>query len=271
VPELEQETLHREPRRQERHSIDLEGKRSGVTAQGNWTAGKKVVGIGAALALLMAAAPAQAPDAAAIIRSVDAAVVLRAIDVLGFTDTERYRVFRGNDETHPAAEMTVTDTYKKGVGKSYTIVSESGSPLIQRVGLNPLLDNEQKINLPGNIEKSWFISANYEMRLRPGGAVQLNGHSCYILDIRAKHKAPNLIDGSMWVDAHDGTLAQIDGMATQAASIFSGPAHMMRQYANVNGFSMAMHARAESNSAFFGRTVVTVDYSNYQLQVSRAK
>ncbi len=75
----------------------------------------------------------------------------------------------------------------------------------------------------------------------------------------------------MWVDAHDGSLVQIEGIATEAASMYSGPAHMMRQYANINGFSMAMHARAESNSFLFGRTVVTVDYNNYQLQIKPAK
>ena len=42
---------------------------------------------------------------------------------------------------------------------------------------------------------------------------------------------------------------------------------MMRQYANINGYSMAMHARAESDSLLFGRTVVTIDYSNYKLDI----
>ena len=219
------------------------------------------------VSVAIAAAPAQAPDAASIIRQTDDAVAARFNTVLGFTDTEHYAVYRGSDETHPAAEMTVTDNYKKGSGKTYTILSQSGSSIIQRFGLKPLLDNEQEINLPDNVEKSWFTSTNYEMKLRPGGPVQLNGRSCYILDIIAKHKAPNLIDGSMWVDVRDGTLVQIDGTATEAASIFSGPAHMMRQYANINGVSMAMHARAESNSTLFGRTVVTIDYSNYHLQV----
>jgi hypothetical protein len=62
---------------------------------------------------------------------------------------------------------------------------------------------------------------------------------------------------------------QIDGIATASASALSGPAHMMRQYANISGFSMAMHARAESHGAFIGRTVVTIDYSNYQLQTRK--
>jgi hypothetical protein len=46
---------------------------------------------------------------------------------------------------------------------------------------------------------------------------------------------------------------------------------MMRQYSNISGFSMAMHARAESASMLFGRTVVTIDYSDYRLQLRQNK
>jgi hypothetical protein len=211
------------------------------------------------------------PDAAAVIQSTDAAVAARAENVLGFTDTEHYAVYRGDDETHPTAEMTVRDTYRKGVGKSYTILSESGSGLILKFGLHPLLDNEQQINLPGNVEKSWFVSANYDMKLKQPGTVPLNGRDCYLLDIKARRQAPNTLDGNIWVDARDGTLAKIDGIATQNASAFSGATHMMREYENVRGYSMAKHARAESSSWLYGHTVVVIDYSDYQMQVNAGK
>lgn len=222
-------------------------------------------------ALLLLAASAQQPEAGHIVRAVDAAVQARYDNILAFTDTEHYAVYRGNDETHPAAEMTVIDNYRKGVGKNYTVVAQSGSPTILKFGLRPLLDNEKRINLPGNLQKSWFISDNYEMRMRPSGPVQLNGRSCYIFDIAAKNRAANTINGSMWVDASDGTLVQIDGIATEAASMFSGPAHMHREYANIDGYSMAMRARAESDSALIGRTVVTIEYGNYKLETVAAQ
>jgi hypothetical protein len=190
----------------------------------------------------------------AVIASIDAAVRYRYDDVLGFTDIEHYAVFRGGDQTHPAAEMTVKTTYRKGVGKSYDILSQSGSSLIIRFGLNPLLDNEKAINEPGNVERSWFNSANYEMKLHPGGPQQLNGRSCYVLDVTARRKAPNMINGAIWADAGDGQLAKIDGIATKSASAFAGSTHMMREYANMGGFPMSTHARAESSSLLFGRT-----------------
>ena len=67
---------------------------------------------------------------AALIRSIDAAVAARVDNILGFTDIEHYSVYRGGDETHPVAEMTVRDTYKKGVGKEYTVLSQSGSGIV---------------------------------------------------------------------------------------------------------------------------------------------
>jgi hypothetical protein len=67
------------------------------------------------------------------------------------------------------AEMTVKTVYKKETGKSYTILSQSGSEIIRRLVLGTVLDNEKRLNLPGNREGAWLTSANYEMKLKPGG------------------------------------------------------------------------------------------------------
>jgi len=212
----------------------------------------------------MAALPQ--PDQTAILRSIDAAVTYRFENVLGFTAIEHYAVYRGSDETHPVAEMTVRDTYKKGVGKDYKVLSQSGSGIILRFGLNPLIDNEKVINLPGNVEKSWFDTANYAMKLRPG-VERVNGRDCFVLDVTARRKAPNMIDGTLWVNAENGMIVRLEGIASKSPSAFAGTTHMMRDYINLEGFPMAHHARAESTSMFFGRTVVTIDYSDYHLQL----
>jgi hypothetical protein len=213
----------------------------------------------------------QQPDQAAIIRQIDAAVAARADKVLGFTDVEHFSVYRSGDATHTVAEMTVRDTYKKGVGKEFTVLSESGSSMIRRFGLKSLINNDVTINLPGNVEKSWFTSANYEMKLKPGGVERINGRDCYVLAITPKRQAPNLIIGTLWADAKDGTLVQIEGVSSQSPSAFAGNTRVMRQYTNISGFSMATHARAESNSMLFGQTVIMIDYSNYQLQLRQGK
>lgn len=223
-------------------------------------------GLALLAAVSLAAAPAQQPDAAAVIRMVDAAVEARVENVLGFTDIEHYAIYRGSD-TQPTAQMTARDTYKKGAGKTYTILSQSGSSLVLKFGLHPLLTNEEEINKPGAVDRSWFTSANYEMKLAPGGVRRVNGRACYALSITARHKAPNMIDGTLWVDAGDGSIVQVEGVASKRPSIFAGTTHMMRQYAQIDGYSMATHARAEAGSGLFGRTVVLIDYGDYHVEL----
>ena len=80
-----------------------------------------------------------------------------------------------------------------------------------------------------------------------------------------------MIDGTLWVDARDDSIVKVQGIASERPSIFAGTTHMMRDYVNIDGYPMATHARAESNSFLFGRTVVTIEYSDYHLQVRGAK
>jgi hypothetical protein len=236
-----------------------------------WVAARTVAAACFFACLGIVSGAAQQLDAASVIRLVDAAVKARVDHVAAFTVVEHYAVYRGKDETHPAAEMTVRTEYKAESGKNYTILSQSGSGLIHKYVLAPLLDNEKTINLPGNRERSWFTSANYEMQLKPGGVQRLDGRDCYALAIVPKHKAPNMIEGTLWVDAKDGSIVRIEGIASQSVSVFTEPAHVMRQYVNIDGYSMATHARATSDSFLLGRTTVTIDYRDYQIKLRPAK
>jgi hypothetical protein len=214
-----------------------------------------------------AAVLAQQPDSAKVIGLVDAAVKARIDHIEGYTVTEHYAVYRGKDETQPAAEMTIQTVFRRETGKSYTILSESGSEFIRNHVLRTLLDNEKTLNLPGTVENSWLTSANYEMQLKPGGVQLLDGRQCLALTITPRRKATNMIEGTILVDAKDGSIVQLDGTATQSASIFTGAAQVMRHYVNVNGFSMATQARAVSDSFILGRTTVTIDYRDYKIQL----
>jgi outer membrane lipoprotein-sorting protein len=207
------------------------------------------------------------PDQNTIIRQIDAAVLARVNSISGYTVTEHYAVFRGDDESHSVADMTVKTTYRKDSGKSYDIISEGGSSVIRRLGLDPILQSEMEINLPDHVAQSWIVSANYDMMLR-SGIQKLDGRDCYVVAISPKRKAPNLIVGSIWVDAKDFTIVRLEGIASKAPSVFAGATHMMRQYTNVGGFSMATHARAESSTFVYGKTIVTIDYSGYNIQLN---
>jgi hypothetical protein len=210
--------------------------------------------------------PTQIPDEAAIIRGVDAAVHHRVDSIAGYTVTESYKLFRGSDLTHPAAEMKVFTTYSRETGKSYKILSEDGSHILRSAVFSPLLGDEKRINLPANVAASWLVSANYEMHLQAGGPQQVNGLTCYAVTLHPRQKAPNLIEGTIWVDTRDYSIVKIEGHGSKSASWITAPSEVMRVYEPIDSFAMATHAKAVTESDLFGPTTVTVDYTGYQIR-----
>lgn len=212
-------------------------------------------------------APAQQVSAASLIQQVDASVKARTDNVEGYAVTEHYAVYRSNDEIHPVAEMTVITTYQKDSGKSYNIVSQTGSEIIRNFVLDAILNNEKLLNQPGIREGTWITSANYEMTLKPGGTQRLDGRDCFVVTLTPKRKADYLIEGILWVDAKDGSIVQVQGKASKSSSVFTGPTQVVRQYENIGGFAQATHVRAVSNSFMLGQTIVKIDYQNYHIQL----
>jgi len=211
--------------------------------------------------------PAQQLDTASVVRQVDAAVKARIENLAGYTVTEHYAVYRGDDEVHSIAEMTVRTTYRKESGKSYVIVSQTGSGIVRNLVLRTILENEQRLNQPGIREGAWITSANYEMKLKPGGIQPLDGRDCVVLALIPKRKASYLIEGNLWVDSKDGSIVQVQGTASKSPSMVTGPTQVVRQYASIGGYSQATHARAVSNSFMFGKTIVKIDYEDYRIQL----
>lgn len=216
-------------------------------------------------------AAAQQAESAQILAKMDAAVKARVDGIEGYTVTEHYAVFRGKDETHPAAEMTVKTTYKRETGKSYEILSESGSSLLRSLVLHAILDNEKHVNEPGVREGTWLTTANYEMKVKPGGLQKVSGRDCVAVSLTPRRKESFLLEGTLWVDAKNGEIVQIEGKASKSSSVFTGPTQMMRQYVDIGGYGQAVHARAVSDSSLFGQTVVMIDYRDYHIQPRPAR
>ncbi len=209
-------------------------------------------------------APAKLDGNAAVLQRIDASVHARENNLLGYTVTEHYAVFRNHDEQHPAAEMVVKTTYQRDVGKNYTIVSETGPVLLRKV-LETVLDNERNMTRPANRVTAVISPANYEMTVK--GAEQVDGRNCMAVAIRPRRASQYLLNGTVWVDAENGAIVQLQGVTAKSPSMFAGASQLFRQYTMIDGFPMATHARAGSNSWLVGQTTIKIDYTGYQLQV----
>jgi hypothetical protein len=214
---------------------------------------------------LAATVPFQAQKGvgAPIVQRIDAAVNAREQRLLGYTVTEHYAVFRGHDQEHPAADMQVKTTYRKDIGKSYSILSESGPELLRKA-LEMVLEKEQRITQPANRVGAVITSQNYEMTVK--GSELIDGQDCVAVTLKPRRESPYLFNGTIWVDAHNQAIVRLHGFSAKSPSIFTGISEVSRDYATIEGFPMATHARAISNSWLLGQTVIKIDYLNYQLE-----
>jgi len=221
----------------------------------------------AAFFLLPAVLSAQQLDNSTVVQLIDAAVHARIDHVAEYSVTEHYAVFRNGDETTPAAEMMVKTLYRKDQGKTFTILSQSGSSLLRNKLLGSVLDSEKQMSQPGMRETVLVTNNNYQMKLKSTDPQRIDGRDCLLLDLVPRRATPSLFRGTLWVDAHDFSIVQLEGKAEKSHSFLTGPAQVSRQYANMSGFSMATHAKAVSDSALLGRTTVKIDYLDYQVKL----
>lgn len=214
---------------------------------------------------ISARAPSQLGADESAIQKIDASVASREDNLLGYTVTERYRIFRSRDRVHPAADMTVKTSYLKDAGKSYTILTQTGSGLLLNDVLGRILDSERFLTQPANRSQAVLTTANYTMSVK-GDAVA-DGRNCLQVAMTPKRISPYLFRGSIWVDAQDGSIVRLDGVAAKSPSILTGPAHVSRDYEKIDGLPMATHASAVSDSWLLGQTRIEIDYTDYALTI----
>jgi hypothetical protein len=212
-------------------------------------------------------AVAQLSDSA-VVQGIDASVAARDENILSYTVTEHYSVFRNQDKVHPAAEMTVKTTYQKDKGKAYEVLSESGSEIIRKQLLGRVLESERTATLPANRTTAVITSANYTMHVKGGEVV--GARNCIALSIAPRRSTPYLFHGDLWVDAQDYSIVQLAGVTVKSPSVFVGPTQVARQYTTIDGFPMATHATATSPSWLFGPTTIEIDYTGYQIELAPA-
>jgi hypothetical protein len=209
------------------------------------------------------AAAVHGGDSPAIIPLVDASVAHRDDNLLSYTVNEHYRVYRGADHEHPAAEMVVRTLYRKDTGKTFTILSQSGSHLLLTEVLGHVLDSETLMTQPVNRSRVVLTSLNYAMRAN--GSENVSGIDCVRISIDPKTRSPYLFKGTIWVNAKDGDIVKLEGVTSKSASVLTGATQVSRVYEVIHGVPMATHATADASSWLLGATTIDIDYTGYQM------
>src|SRR5690349_1191425 len=134
-----------------------------------------------------------------VIKAVDRAEDWREQELREYTVRERYTLFRRGDSS-PTAIIVTKTMYAKGSGKTYQIVSESGS-WAGKLVLHKILQSETELSRAENRKTIRITSSNYAMSIDDLTEYAVNGRKCLLLSIVPRRSSPYLLVGRLWVDA----------------------------------------------------------------------
>jgi len=215
--------------------------------------------IACGLSLLAQSVPFGSETQPDVIRAIDAAERYRETNLAGYSVVEHYTISNGHFSM--PAEVIVQTTYKRISGKTYEVLSRSGPSILKNRVMDRILEEEAKMSRGSVREQSLITSANYEMHLI--GEQNIGDTSCLALELVPRVKSPHLLRGKVWVDSRSKVVIRIEGQPLVGESFFAGQPEVVRDYAPVDGISLAQRSHAISSGLIQGKTAITIIYDNY--------
>ena len=151
--------------------------------------------------------------------------------------------------------------YRAPDQKTFVTTSESGSGLVRRLALKPLIASEIETTAGKQHHDSSISPANYTFELL--GQQQVGPYHCIL--VRAIPKRPDkyLFEGKVWIDAQDFAVVRIAGHPAKKLSFWIERADFVREYQKIDGFWLSKKDETLVQVRMYGKKVLTIDHQNY--------
>jgi len=160
-----------------------------------------------------------------------------------------------------AAKMDVEMNFDSLSGKSFHIVSQSGSKLLCDKVLRRAVDSEEEASKDRT--STALNRANYRFEL--AGTEQLDGRPTYILQVDPLKDNKFLYRGKVWVDAADYGVVKIAVEPAKNPSFWISRTQIENTNSKTNGIWLPQKNRSESKIRIGGSAVLTIDYGTYHV------
>ena len=169
----------------------------------------------------------------------------------------RYRGFTANLD----AKMDVAVDYSAATGKSFHIVSQSGSRFLCDKVLKRAVDSEEEAQK--DPDATALTPANYRFTL--DGHDSVNGRPAYVLDVEPIAPSKFLYKGKIWVDAGDFAVEKIEATPAKNPSFWIAQTLIHYTSARNGEFWLPQQNSSETRVRVGGKAVLTIDYGAYQI------
>ena len=185
----------------------------------------------------------------------------RAEGLKHYQSVRHYEVEYKGYSTKIGAKLVVEAEYDASSGKTFHIVSQSGSTLLINKVLKRLLESEK--DAEENKSSTALTPANYKFRL--SGIENVAGRPAYILEVEPLIDNKYLYRGKIWVDANDFAVAKIEAEPAKNPSFWISSTAINHEYLRTDGFWLPAQNRSETKVRVGGTAVLTIDYGKYKV------
>lgn len=187
----------------------------------------------------------------------------RAQSLRQFESTRVYTMQYRGFPSDRHAQMIVNVSYWSPGRKEFTIISESGSKFIIEHVFKRLLESEQEAANRENQRQTELSEATYTFRMlayenSPSGPR-------YVLEVTPKSRNKFLFRGTIWVDANDFAVMQIEGEPAKSPSVWIKKTDIEHKYVKVNNFWLPAENHTESIIRLGGRASLSIEYKDYKV------
>jgi hypothetical protein len=97
------------------------------------------------------------------------------------------------------------------------------------------------------------------------GSEEVDGRKSFILEATPKTKSKYLFQGKIWVDSENYGIARIEGSPAQNPSFWVRKTAFVHKYRRFGPFWLAVSNTSLTDALMFGKTDVSIEYSDYRI------
>ena len=160
------------------------------------------------------------------------------------------------------ANMEVAYHYDAASGKSFRIVSQSGSKMFCEKVLKRAVESEKEASQDKTATA--LTAVNYRFHLV--GSENVGGRPTYLLEVEPISPSKFLIRGKIWVDAEDYALVRVDAEPAKSPSFWIARTLIRQSFTKTGDFWLPERNRSETKVWIGGTAVLTIDYGTYHTE-----
>jgi hypothetical protein len=185
----------------------------------------------------------------------------RTEDLKRYRSLRQYRVEYRGFATSRSATMSVEIDYNASTGKSFRILSQSGSQLLCDKVLKRAVESEKEAAQDKGATA--LTPSNYRFQLV--GSESVAGRPAYVLSVEPATENRFLYRGRIWVDAADFAVTKIEAQPAKNPSFWIARTLIHQTFVKAGEFWLPASNRSETKVRIGGTAVFTIDYGRYEI------